>query len=175
MTKMITGKQLPLVVALVLSLFLVGWLFELNSQSKYYLNLTRSEPLGIYQLAPCNVRQLRVGDLVIMDVPRQTRQYVYGRRWLRRGWPLLKNVGAVAGDEYQVTATAIAVNDAYIGPVFMADSQGRALPRLRGRFQVKAGQFLPLSTHIRQSFDGRYFGAVPCSLIRGKALPVVTF
>jgi type IV secretory pathway protease TraF len=163
MTKMITGKQLPLVVALVLSLFLVGWLFELNSQPKYYLNLTRSEPLGIYQLAPCNVRQLRVGDLVIMDVPRQTRQYVYGRRWLRRGWPLLKNVGAVAGDEYQVTATAIAVNDAYIGPVFMAD------------FQVKAGQFLPLSTHIRQSFDGRYFGAVPCSLIRGKALPVLTF
>jgi conjugative transfer signal peptidase TraF len=117
---------------------------------------------------------LHAGDLVIMDLPEQAKPYVYGRLWLQPGWPLLKNVGAVAGDEYQITAAAITVNGKNCGPVFAVDGRGRALPRLRGCFKVIDGYFLPLSTFSR-SFDGRYFGTAPLKLIRGKAIPILIF
>lgn len=168
-------RRLPLVLTGAVVFLLLGiQVLNLHYQPILYLNLTHSEPQGIYRLEPFH-GSLQVNELVVLDPPENARPYIYGRRWLREGWPLLKGVGALPGDRYCISDTAISINGRVVGPVSGKDSQGRPLPKLRGRFVVEKGYFLPLSTYIRNSFDGRYFGAVPVSCIRGKAIPVLTF
>ncbi len=141
---------------------------------KYYLNLSRSMPLGVYKFIPFN-GDLKVEDLVIFDVPQQARPYVYGRGWLPKGWLLIKKVGALPGEKVTITNDSIKIRDVYVGPVFETDTEGKPLPRLRGSFIIPENHFLPIATYIQNSFDGRYFGPVSKTLIRGKAIPIVTF
>ncbi|MBJ6749916.1 S26 family signal peptidase [Geomonas sp. Red421] len=140
----------------------------------FWINVTDSEPMGLYRLHPVQ-GEVQRGEMVIMEVPEEFRQYVYGRGWLPQGWPLLKHVGAVAGDSYCVEQGRFIVNGSVIGPVYASDQEGRLLPKVEGCREVPAGYFLPVATHIARSFDGRYMGAVKLSVIKGVARPVVTF
>ena len=143
-------------------------------KAPYYLNLSDSEPWGIYRLTPFDGHLMR-GEFVIMKVPEQARPVVYGRGWLPEGGLLLKNVGAVPGDRVVIASDGIRINRQYAGPIFTRDSQGRPLPELRGAFRIQPGHFLPLAAAIPNSFDGRYFGPVPLRLILGQAEPVLIF
>jgi type IV secretory pathway protease TraF len=42
-------------------------------------------------------RPPRRGEMVFLTIPEPYHQYVYGRKWLPAGWPLLKHVAAVPG------------------------------------------------------------------------------
>ncbi|HPT77137.1 MAG TPA: S26 family signal peptidase [Defluviitaleaceae bacterium] len=139
---------------------------------KYYINLSCSIPRGIYKVIPFD-GQLKPGDIVIFDPPVQARPYVYGRAWLPKGWPLIKPVGAITGDEYQIKEHSIIINNHYKGPVYSYDKDGQPINYKKGRFIVEKEHFLPISTYIKRSFDGRYFGQVPYSLIRGKAKLII--
>jgi len=92
-----------------------------------------------------------------------------------QGWPLIKHVRALPGETYSVEKGSIYINQRYIGPVYDQDNEGNRLPQITGTHTVKTGMFLPLSTHITRSFDGRYFGTVELVSIKGKALPVWTY
>lgn len=140
----------------------------------FYINTTPSQPLGIYQALKFDGR-LETGDLVIFKPPQKIHPYVYGRGWMKEGELMLKNVGALPGDIYEVTDEAIMINGQHVGPIATVDRKGLPLPRLRGRFKVKEGGFLPISTHIPNSFDGRYFGAVSTKQIKAKAVLVYKF
>lgn len=140
----------------------------------FWLNLTDSEPIGLYRVHRLN-REIRRGDLIVMAVPPEYHQYVYARGWLPEGWSLFKHVGGVPGDSYCVTACTLTVNGDTVGPVYETDQEGLALPRLNGCRQVPAGFFLPVATRTPRSFDGRYMGPVSVSEIRGVVKPVVTF
>ena len=162
--------QLSIVVIL---LFLAGLVLQVM-QIPFYLNLSDSEPWGLYRLTKFT-GHLDKGELIIMKVPVQARPYVYGRGWLPKGRLLLKNVGALTGDQVTITNDKISINQKDIGPVFQQDHQGKPLPKLRGSFRIQPGYFLPLATAIPNSFDGRYFGPVPLRLIVGEAIPVLIF
>ncbi|MDR2017925.1 MAG: S26 family signal peptidase [Syntrophobacterales bacterium] len=140
-----------------------------NPQKRYYLNLSSSMPLGIYKITPAAA--LTPGDLVVFDPPEVARPYIYGRRWLPAGWPLIKQIGALAGDTFSIEGASFCINNKYIGAVYTQDGEGGTLPRITGIHTVKSGTFLPISPYSR-SFDGRYFGAVPVSSIKGKATPL---
>ena len=64
------------------------------------------------------------------------------------------------------------INGKYIGKVFVQDRQGLSLCPVRGCHTVEHNSFVPVSSHITNSFDGRYMGAVSLSAIIGKAYPV---
>ena len=140
----------------------------------FWLNLTDSEPMGLYRLEKFE-GSIRRGELIVMSVPTEFHQYVYGRHWLPEGWSLFKHVGAVPGDVYCVTASSLTINGVTIGPVYAADAAGLPLPRLRGCRRVPAGHFLPVAVGTDRSFDGRYMGPVKVSAIKGIARPIVTF
>ena len=147
-------------------------LVNLSLGKLFYINLSASEPRGLYWIAPLG-GELKLGERVFFEVPEAARPYVFGRQWLLPGALLLKEVGALPGDTYQVNDISFFINEVYIGPVSSVDRHGQPLPRLRGFFRVPDGYFLPISQQIPNSFDGRYFGAVPISLIRGKAVPIL--
>jgi len=142
-------------------------------KKSFYLNLSGSTPLGLYRVT--STGSIEVGDLVIFDPPEGVHTFIYGRGWLPSGWPLIKYVGAVSGDTYAVEGSRFFINGKHVGQVFTGDSEGKPLPVIKGTVKVKPGEFLPVSTHISNSFDGRYFGPISLSAIRGKATPVWTY
>lgn len=136
------------------------------------INTTASEPRGIYRVAERSAYTR--GMLVVLPVPASVATLVTDRGWLARGVPLIKGVGAVAGDRVCITDEAVMVNGNTVGPVYASDSNGRPLPVVRGCESVPAGEFWPLSAYALKSFDGRYMGAQPVSAILGEAVPVWT-
>ena len=171
-------NSFPKTIVKALLLFLL-FLVLIIRIDHLYLNLSASEPRGIYQLMPSDSNlpdcYLFRGELIIMKVPVQARPYVYGRYRLPDGGLLLKNIGALPGDLVSITNGRIMINQQYYGPVYSKDSQGRPLPEFRGSFRIRPGYFLPLATAVPNSFDGRYFGPVSLRLIVGEAVPVLLF
>jgi len=145
-----------------------------NTDRRYWLNLSRSEPVGLYVVTPLH-GNLKRGETILMRCPEGFEKYLYGRKWLPEGWPLFKTVGAVPGDTFCVSHEEFAVQDKTLGPVYATDSKGFPLPVLRGCRTVHENHFLPVATGLKSSFDGRYFGAVSVSLVIGTAQPVLTF
>jgi conjugative transfer signal peptidase TraF len=139
------------------------------------INATRSEPTGFYRLVSHEPQEYRRGMSVVFAVPDTYRELVYARGWLPDGVPLLKTIVALAGDRVCVYEERFEVNGRTLGPVYVLDSSGAAMPRIRGCFEIKQGYFFPASTYNPRSFDGRYIGAQPLSVLRGEARPLWTF
>ena len=119
------------------------------------LNLTLSAPRGLYVVRAVERASIRHGMLVRLDVPAAFASYVYGRGWLAAGTPLLKTVAGMPGDVFCVAAGRFAINNRDMGAVREVDSQGLALPAIRGCSTVPPGHFLAVSTFHPGSFDGR--------------------
>jgi len=139
------------------------------------INETVSEPQGFYRLVSLDSTQYRRGTYVVFPVPVAVRSLVYGRGWIRESIPLLKELVGLSGDRVCITATRVDINGTTLGPVLSRDTQGLPLPQLRGCFVVQPGYFFAASRHSEKSFDGRYFGALPLSILSGEAVPLWTF
>jgi conjugative transfer signal peptidase TraF len=167
MIKLLYNKVILIICFSVILIVISGSLTPL-----FYINCTSSQPRGIY----CKVlfqSNFKPGDLVLVQIPRYISQR--NSNWLRNDILLLKQIGAVAGDEIKITDQCIFINDQIVGPISDKDSLGRPLPKIRGNFTIKPGHFLPISTHIPNSFDGRYFGQIPLKSIKGKVIPIFLF
>jgi conjugative transfer signal peptidase TraF len=140
-----------------------------------FFNETPSEPTGIYRLVEHPTKDYQRGMYVIFPVPHEVQDLVYGRGWLRAGIPFLKELLGLPGDQVCISNTALRINDTYVGPVFERDSRGLPLPQRPGCFRVPDGSFFAASHHLPNSFDGRYFGALPLTVISGEAKPVWIF
>jgi len=139
------------------------------------INVSASEPVGFYRIVPPSPSGFHRGLMVIFPVPTPFESLVYGRGWEKPGTPLLKNIGALAGDSVCILDTVFEINGTPIGPVAERDRSGLPLPRIRGCFRIEAGYFLPVSAYNARSFDGRYLGPQPLSVITGEAKPLWTF
>lgn len=162
-TKLIFTGLLIVLIAAASTLF----------KGTFYLNMTRSEPVGLYKLVKGSTAKR--GDLVFIKLPAEFEKYVYGRGWLPQGWPLLKKVGGIEGDLYCYSGSEFTINQNPVGTIFKSDSQGLPLPVKAGCFTVKKNNFLPVATGLISSFDSRYFGEISTSNIIGVASPILTF
>ena len=170
MTGLVSKRQRTVLFTMTVGVALTLLSFPVSKLPKsYYLNLSPSVPLGVYRLTPSV--SLAVGDLVVFDPPHRAYPYIYARNWLPRGWPLIKYVGALAGETFSIEGASFSINNKYIGTVYDRDDEGRTLPKITGTHTVEPGMFLPVSPYSR-SFDGRYFGTVPVNSIKGKASPL---
>jgi conjugative transfer signal peptidase TraF len=139
------------------------------------INETPSEPVGFYRLVAHRPSDFHRGMYVVFPVPETVQALVYGRHWMKDGVPLLKELLGLAGDRVCVLTDRLEVNGRYVGPVFERDREGRALPQIRGCFDVQPDSFFAASDHLDNSFDGRYFGPQPLTQLLGEARPVWTF
>ncbi len=146
----------------------------------YRFNLTPSEPLGIWHIAPLH-RPVAVGDLVFI-CPRETAEMreAKARGYLRFGLcpagvaPLIKTVIAVAGQHVEIGA-GVRVEGRKVSSSSLAprDGKGRRLaPFPSGT--VPPG-YVFLHSSFPGSYDSRYFGPLPASGILGLAQEVLTY
>lgn len=165
----------PLSIMLVVFLLLTAVeVIRFNTGRRYWLNLSCSEPVGLYVVTPLH-GNIKRGETVLMRCPEGFQKYLYSRKWLPEGWPLFKTIGGVPGDTFCVSNADFTVQGKVLGPVYSTDGKGLPMPVIRGCRAVQENHFLPIATGLKSSFDGRYFGAVPVSLVIGTARPVLTF
>jgi conjugative transfer signal peptidase TraF len=140
-----------------------------------------SAPAGVYRLVGAPAGR---GALVAACLPAAIARMGLGRGYLRQGdclagaEPVAKVIGGLAGDTIDVEPGWVAVNGERLpnSKTAARDSSGRPLTHvLWGARQVEAGEVWLFGFNNARSWDGRYFGAVPATNVRGVLKPVVTW
>ncbi|WP_442896349.1 conjugative transfer signal peptidase TraF [Bosea sp. MMO-172] len=151
-----------------------AWLGDLR------LNVTPSEPLGLWRIVPLD-RPVVEGDLVFICPPAGPVS-VFGleRGYFRSGLcdggaaPLIKIVAATTGRRILVAADVV-IDGAQLpqSRTSTADGEGRSLSPWPGGV-IQPGHLF-LHSSFAGSYDSRYFGLVPEAGLLGLARPVLVF
>lgn len=143
------------------------------------INLTPSEPLGVWRIVPLD-RPVEIDDLVfICPPPGPISVFGLERGYFRRGAcpsgsaPLIKTVAAVAGSRIEV-GTGIVIGGAALphSERVDRDGAGRLLSPWTGGI-VPVGEIF-VHSPFAGSYDSRYFGPIPDAGLLGLAQPILT-
>jgi type IV secretory pathway protease TraF len=131
-----------------LYVFLAITCVGLYVETHFTLNQSASEPVGLYR--PTH-EPLNRGALVLLKMP-------------------LKRIAAVPGDRVTFGADGVSVN----GKLMPHSAPEAGLPHFPfGSYTVPADMFLGLAEHP-DSWDGRYQGFLPLSIVSSTAQPIWT-
>ncbi|MBP1884946.1 conjugative transfer signal peptidase TraF [Sinorhizobium mexicanum] len=146
----------------------------------YRINLTPSEPLGLWRIVPLD-GPADVGDLVFICPPdtasiREARARGYLRSGLCPGGvaPLIKTVVAVGGQRVEIAAE-VTIDGRMLPTSTLAEKDGKGRPLTPFASGVVPRGQVFLHSAFAGSFDSRYFGPVPTSSILGLAQEVLTY
>lgn len=159
--------------AIVVLAIIVGAMPRIAGYELFF-NGSPSVPRGLYWVR-LGKHPTHRGDYVVFRPAPPFTALIYGRGWLPSSTPMLKIVGGLEGDVYCIEDERFAVNGVDVGPVFPRDSQGLPVPQLSGCHRVDRDKFLPVSSFLARSFDGRYMGAVPTDQVIGTGAPIWTY
>jgi conjugative transfer signal peptidase TraF len=146
----------------------------------FRLNLTPSEPLGLWRIVALQ-RPVKAGDLMFICPPvtasfEEARRRGYVRRGLCPGGfaPLIKTVAALPGQHIEIGANVTVDGTPLASSIVRAnDGEGRSITPFKTGIVPLRNLFLHSS--FASSYDSRYFGPVPDAGLLGLARPVLTF
>nr|WP_172694574.1 conjugative transfer signal peptidase TraF [Rhizobium rhizogenes]QCL10770.1 conjugative transfer signal peptidase TraF [Rhizobium rhizogenes] len=158
----------------------IAGLAAFASMGGYRLNLTPSEPLGVWRIVALQ-RPVETGDLVFICPPANAKfEQARRRGYLRRGLcvggvaPLIKSVAALPGQHVEIAGHVVIDGTVLASSaVHDWDGEGRLLASDPGGIVPPGTLFLHSS--FASSYDSRYFGPVPDSGLLGLARPIITF
>ena len=142
------------------------------------INHTPSLPIGLWRITSIGTPLARGAVVSVCPPNAAILHQAHARGYLGPGRcpggfePLLKPVIALAGDRVTLGADGVVVNgEPVLGSARLAaDGAGRPIPAIPfGVYTAQPGEIWLLSTAHPQSFDSRYFGAVPIESIEGVA------
>ncbi|MBC7152290.1 MAG: conjugative transfer signal peptidase TraF [Rhizobium sp.] len=168
------------IMLLSMSMVAIAYLITTATVRGYRLNLTPSEPLGLWRIEALR-RSAEIGDLVFICPPEnpmfeEARRRGYLRRGLCAGGfaPLIKTVAALPGQHVEITDHVVINGHSLAASVVRkTDGEGRTIRPYPGGV-VPSGH-LYLHSSFASSYDSRYFGPVPDSGLLGLARPILTF
>lgn len=145
----------------------------------YRINLTRSAPLGLWQIGSMD-RALRAGDRVFVCPPKNPAfDLAHERHYLPKGScpsgiaPLIKTIVAMGGQSVAIDDHIVI--DGQVLPsskVLAHDPEGRSLIPWTGRVLLSDELFL--FSDFAGSYDSRYVGPFPSTHVLGMAREVLT-
>jgi conjugative transfer signal peptidase TraF len=160
--------RIPLALA-TLALAALGFAQFCTPVPRLVWNASASAPVGLYWLSRAAPAR---GDLVLAMLPPHVRQLAAERGYLPTNVPLVKQLAAVPGDVICALDGVVFVNGRAVAEQRQADHRRRPLPRWNGCRLLRADQVLLLMAGESDSFDGRYFGPVPCTGVLGRLVPL---
>lgn len=95
------------------------------------------------------------------------------RHYVPVGTPLLKHVGALPGHYVCRHGATVTIDGKPAATALAHDRLGRPLPEWHGCRTIAPGTLFLLNAPA-DSFDSRYFGALPASGLLGRAIPILT-
>ena len=174
-------RRIPLAAAV--ALVFIGVSAEVARDAGWRLNLTASEPLGLYRLQAVTMNQIPRGALVELCPPAWVTPaafpfYMQGD-CPGGGRAMLKTIAGIPGDRIGVSEDGVTING-----VMLPGSASRVrslqypeilLPRFRGEVRLGPQQYWVYGGGARPalaalSFDSRYFGPIAIGQIRGLAI-----
>ena len=163
-------KNLAKIVGITLGAIALSALpIWMHNSTKLVYNPSASAPIGYYWVTEFDANSsLEVGSFVIIPTPIEYRLMAAKRHYLPINVPLLKKVTAISGDEICRQHQTIFINGKPIAEALIADKSGRKLPSWSGCVILKSDEFFVLM-NAKDSFDGRYFGALNTKDIIGIA------
>ncbi len=141
----------------------VGW----RPRPLLVWNASASSPIGLYRVSAMDAP--RRGTMVVAWLPDRIRRLAAERHFLPANVPLVKRVGASAGDRVCAAGDRIFINGRLAALRRRTDLAGRPLPWWEGCNRLGRGETFLLSTRGPASFDGRYFGIIGARLMVGEA------
>lgn len=141
-------------------------------------NSTGSLPIGLYR-----VSNAADANLAEFCPPEPVSRLSVVRQYRNRGNcpdgdnPLMKPIVARSGDVVVLSKSGLEVNGSLLRNTAprSQDSKARPLPHYPfGTYQVVAGTVWVASSYHPLSFDSRYFGPIPMSIIRHRLKPLLT-
>lgn len=132
-------------------------------------NSTASAPKGLYFVGG-GVFESGAWVMISGDAP--SAKWIAENGFLARGWPVIKRVAAVEGDEICRDGDQVFINGIHAATALKTDGAGRELPRWHGCFSIQANERFLLNDHPR-SLDGRYFGVTKRADIIGVARLII--
>jgi len=157
--------------AILVAVCLIG--ARLPAALGYCLNITPSEPVGIYRRVASGVHR---NALVLLRQPQDPASSILGR-YLPANIPLIKRVAATPGDVVDESMRGVWVNG-ILWPdsaPLTHDQEGRSLQQYPfGTYRVATGQLWVMSNHPR-GLDSRYFGPVMDSSVISRMVPIATW
>ena len=127
-------------------------------------NRTESLPAGLYVLSAAPT--LERGRIVAYRPSTSEAHFLETHRYTGRGWPLVKRVAALEGDQVCRRDGSVYVNGRLAARAHFSDSAGRKLPGWKGCQRLGPQDVLLLADHP-QSVDGRYFGVQDRARVAG--------
>ena len=147
--------------------------YRLPNALGYCLNLTPSEPVGIYRLVAGGAGR---GVLVWLKQPAGPTASIL-HRYAPVNIPLIKRVAAVGGDVVQVGAHGVRI-DGTLWPdsaPLERDAEGRLIQHYPfGTYRVRSSQLWVMSEHPR-GIDSRYFGPIAKLSVISRLIPIVVW
>ena len=141
----------------------------MNFSTKLVYNPSASAPIGYYWVTEFDDNsELEIGSHVVIPTPIQYRLMAAKRHYLPINVPLIKKVVALSGDQICRQHQTVSINGKPVSVALFADKEGRKLPAWTGCFALKNDEFFALMD-AKDSFDGRYFGALKTENIIGIA------
>jgi conjugative transfer signal peptidase TraF len=135
-------------------------------------NATASAPTGLYIVE--RAEPLHHGDLVLALPPSFLQRFAAERGYLPQGVPLAKYIAALAGDSVCSASSIITINGHIAARRLAIDSLHRPLPEWTGCRILGRNEVFLLNPAVSHSFDGRYFGPLPITVVLGKLVPLWT-
>lgn len=159
-------------LALALSgLGLTGLAMPVHPTPWLVWNASASAPVGLYRVLP---GKAVTGDLVLVRTPDSVRKLAAERGYLPANIPLIKRIAAAGGDLVCACGNTIFINGRAAAERLARDRNGRPLPGWRGCRLLNSGEVFLLMQGVTDSFDSRYFGPIPATLIIGRLAPLWT-
>ena len=158
---------------LAVTVIVFGFVALLNTTftPMFYYNRTASIPIGLYYKTDFD-GTVKKGDIVVFDPPFDVAKFAYERDYLPVGYPMMKKVAAIGGDEVNITSGTFFAAGICCGGVSSQDSDGRELKAYPyDHYIVHEDEFIAVGTHER-SWDSRYYGPIPVDRIIAKVKPL---
>jgi conjugative transfer signal peptidase TraF len=134
-------------------------------------NASGSAPIGFYARTTGTAG---VGDYVLVRADSEPARAAAVRGLVPTGTPLVKRVVAARDDRVCRFRSRVRVNGHQAATALVLDQAGRALPAWSGCRVLGDGDTLLLQDHPH-SFDGRYFGPTPASMLAGRIVRLGSF
>ena len=160
-------------IGIAVGLGMISLSSAIKSEPRLVYNPSESAPRGWYLIH--RVTNLRIGDYLIVTLPRDIAVFAAKRGYLPLGVPVLKRVAATEGHQVCVRDGRIVIDGLPVANTHPYDGKHRALIAWSHCRQLLAGELFLLNTDSASSFDSRYFGPVDISFVRGRATPLRTW